>query len=63
MRSCQRGTITSGGYGTDANALSKIVPRVSNVENLFRRCRIAGPDGQLPTPGETDQFIRYTQSS
>lgn len=52
-------------YGTDANALSKIVTRVSNVESLFRRRRtLHGPDGYVPESEEAkkDLFIRYTLS-
>src|SRR5439155_27154301 len=52
-------------YGTDANALSKIVTRVSNVKSLFRRRRaIDGVDGYAPRSEDTDKdfFIRYTLS-
>ena len=52
-------------YGTDANALSKIVTRVSNVESLFRRLRaLDGVDGYAPRSEDTDKdfFIRYTLS-
>lgn len=53
-------------YGTNPNALSKIVTRVSNVESLFRKIRVMGagkgtPDGAAPKPDRTvDRFIRYT---
>lgn len=52
-------------YGTDANALSKIVTRVSNVESLFRRLRVMGVDGFEPRTEESqkDLFIRYTLSN
>jgi hypothetical protein len=53
-------------YGTQANALSKIVTRVSNVESLFRRLRVERPE-QVPSPQsgerEKDLFIRYTLSN
>ena len=52
-------------HGTDANALSKIVMRVSNVESLFRlRRTVDGVDGDEPQSKETqkDRFIRYTLS-
>ena len=51
-------------YGTDANALSKIVTRVSNVESLFRRRRLLD-GGFLPESdaAKSDQFIRYTLSN
>lgn len=49
-------------YGTHANALSKIVTRVSNVESLFRKVQIA--EGIQPEPVQNDRdldmFIRYT---
>ena len=52
-------------YGTDANALSKIVTRVSNVESLVRRLR--APESvdacvRGPKEAEKDLFIRYTLS-
>lgn len=52
-------------YGTDVNALSKIVTRVSNVESLFRRLRVMGMDGFEPKSeeAEKDLFIRYTLSN
>jgi radical SAM superfamily enzyme YgiQ (UPF0313 family) len=50
-------------YGTDANALSKIVTRVSNVESLFRRRRtLDGADAPEPEEARKDLFIRYTLS-
>ena len=52
-------------YGTDANGLSKIVTRVSNVESLFRKIRLldSGPDTPNQDKQENDQFIRYTLSN
>lgn len=50
-------------YGTDANALSKIVTRVSNVESLFRKIRVDA-QGILENENSTqDQFVRYSLSS
>ena len=50
-------------YGTDANALSKIVTRVSNVESLFRRRRTIDGEHQPESDAAgQDQFIRYTLS-
>lgn len=50
-------------YGTDSNALSKIVTRVSNVESLFRRCRsINESSTSKQEEPEKDLFIRYTLS-
>lgn len=51
-------------YGTDANALSKIVTRVSNVESLFRRLRmLESAGGPKQEESNHDLFIRYTLSS
>lgn len=53
-------------YGTDVNALSKIVTRVSNVESLFRRRRLLeeSPDEDFAVANaDKDLFIRYTQSN
>ena len=50
-------------YGTDANALSKIVTRVSNVESLFRRRRtVDGSCAPESDEAKQDLFIRYTLS-
>ncbi|MBK8759897.1 MAG: radical SAM protein [Sulfuritalea sp.] len=50
-------------YGSDANALSKIVTRVSNVESLFRRRRtLERSDTPEPEEARRDLFIRYTLS-
>lgn len=49
-------------YGTNANALSKIVTRVSNVESLFRKIRVAEESSVSFSSSEQDldMFIRYT---
>jgi len=49
-------------YGTDVNALSKIVTRISNLESLFRK--VATPDGEIIEymDSSTDQFTRYALS-
>lgn len=49
-------------YGTHANALSKIVTRVSNVESLFRRVKVKGKDEDRQEE-KTDQFVRYALSN
>lgn len=50
-------------YGTDANALSKIVTRVSNIESLMRSVRT--PEGEMTIYADTDRdrFTRYTLAS
>jgi hypothetical protein len=53
-------------YGADANALSKIVTRVSNVESLFRKLRVQDMASASVSDSEEsgrDQFIRYTLSN
>lgn len=52
-------------YGTNANALSKIVTRVSNVESLVRKVRAQGEEHVDPHSTETqsDLFVRYTLSN
>jgi len=53
-------------YGTEANALSKIVTRVSNVESLFRQVSVKGSETTtLPalSHAEVDAFVRYTLSN
>ena len=50
-------------YGTDHNALSKIVTRVSNVESLFRKIRIKGRNDSSPDVCDSDQFVRYALSN
>ena len=49
-------------YGTDANALSKIVTRISNIESLMRK--VSTPEGEQVISADTDQdrFTRYTMS-
>jgi hypothetical protein len=50
-------------YGTNNNALSKIVTRVSNVESLFRR--VITPDSKDMDElfDDEDKFVRYALSS
>jgi hypothetical protein len=50
-------------YGSEVNALSKIVTRVSNIESLFRKIRT--PDGEQDIYNDlsSDRFTRYTLSS
>lgn len=53
-------------YGTDVNAISKIVTRVSNVESLFRRRHAlneAFDPSMLGGEADKDLFIRYSLSS
>jgi radical SAM superfamily enzyme YgiQ (UPF0313 family) len=50
-------------YGTDHNALSKIVTRVSNVESLFRKINLYGSTDQIINQEESDRFVRYTLSN
>ncbi|MBI4191185.1 MAG: radical SAM protein [Betaproteobacteria bacterium] len=47
-------------YGTDVNALSKIVTRISNLESLFRN--VEGADGteELFADTDVDRYTRYT---
>jgi radical SAM superfamily enzyme YgiQ (UPF0313 family) len=49
-------------YGTDVNALSKIVTRISNLESLFRK--VATLDGEIIEYADTDsdQLTRYALS-
>lgn len=47
-------------YGTDVNALSKIITRVSNVESLFRRVRTPEGEQMIYADTDTDRFTRYT---
>ena len=49
-------------YGTHANALSKIVTRVSNVESLFRKIRVEGKEAEKEEENP-DTFIRYSLSN
>jgi radical SAM superfamily enzyme YgiQ (UPF0313 family) len=50
-------------YGTHANALSKIVTRVSNVESLFRNIGVRNQQSAPAQPKDLDQFTRYTLSN
>ncbi|MBI2789638.1 MAG: radical SAM protein [Elusimicrobia bacterium] len=50
-------------YGTHANALSKIVTRVSNVESLFRKIVPRGQRDGDAAKEAVDQFTRYTLSN
>lgn len=53
-------------YGTDANALSKIVTRVSNVESMFRRVSIHDlqqADVLNTDDSKKDLFVRYSLSN
>ena len=47
-------------YGTDANALSKIVTRVSNIESLMRNVRTLAGEEVVYTDTDLDRFTRYT---
>lgn len=47
-------------YGTDVNALSKIVTRISNLESLFRRVESAEGAEELFQGTDGENFTRYT---
>lgn len=47
-------------YGTEINALSKIVTRVSNVESLFRKVRTADGEQIIYADLDQDRFTRYS---
>lgn len=49
-------------YGTNINAISKIVTRVSNVESMFRKIKTSDGDQILYDDTERDRFVRYTLS-
>ena len=49
-------------YGSDFNACSKIVTRVSDVQSLFREVYIEGENDDSESKS-TDQFVRYTLSN
>ena len=49
-------------YGTDIPALSKIVTRVGNLENLFRRV-ITDDDKKQIKLSKKDKFVRYSLSN
>jgi radical SAM superfamily enzyme YgiQ (UPF0313 family) len=50
-------------YGTNKNALSKIVTRVSNVESLFRRVGTSNSSKIEKSFEDEDKFVRYALSS
>ena len=47
-------------YGTDVNALSKIVTRISNLESLFRNVDSADGTENLFADTDVDRYTRYT---
>ena len=49
-------------YGSDLNALSKIVTRISNLESQFRKIKLANGETRdiYPTSTGGDRFTRYT---
>ena len=49
-------------YGTDANALSKIVTRVSNLESLMRKGITKEGEQVISKDADQDRFTRYTLS-
>ena len=49
-------------YGSEFNACSKIVTRVSDVQSLFREVYIEGENDDSESKS-TDQFVRYTLSN
>ena len=49
-------------YGTDVNALSKIVTRVTSLESLFRKIITADGEGVVLQDTNSDRFTRYAQS-
>ena len=48
--------------GTDVNALSKIVTRISNLESLFRKVATADGETVEYADATSDQFVRYALS-
>ena len=50
-------------YGVDANALSKVVTRISNLESLFRKVEIENHVYARDTVNDNDLFVRYSQSN
>ena len=50
-------------YGSHVNGLSKIVTRVSDVKNLFRKIITLNQKRDEVSPEETDMFIRYSLSN
>ena len=49
-------------YGSDLNALSKVVTRISNLESLFRKIKTNSNTVRdiYPTTSNEDRFTRYT---
>ena len=50
-------------YGVDANALSKIMTRISNLESLFRNIEIEDHSFSKNINDTKDMFVRYSQSN
>jgi radical SAM superfamily enzyme YgiQ (UPF0313 family) len=50
-------------YGTDVNALSKIVTRISNLESLFRKISPLNGEAFVRLEPEDDQLTRYALSN
>ena len=52
-------------YGSDLNALSKIVTRISNLESQFRKIKLENGETRdiYPTSTKGDRFTRYTLSN
>jgi len=50
-------------YGTDINALSKIVTRVSNIESLTRKVAVNQKDKDIFSGVDQDLFVRYSLSN
>ena len=50
-------------YGTDLNALSKIVTRVSNIERLTRKVSVDQKEKDLFEDIDQDLFTRYSLSN
>ena len=46
-------------YGTDVNALSKIVTRISNLESHFRRIQTSDGESREFRDPDSDEFVRY----
>jgi len=50
-------------YGTDINALSKIVTRVSNIESLTRRISVNEEELEIFSDSDQDRFTKYALSN
>jgi len=50
-------------YGSSVNSLSKIITRVSNLENLYREVTISGEEGFEELKKTEDSFVRYALSN